>query len=134
MPKVSTVLVVDDESEVLRLIETLLAREGYKVIVASNGEKALDKTRKLGSAPDLLLTDVVMPGLSGPMLVDQLREIYPSLKVLFMSAYDERQIVRRYVKDPGFALIPKPFHNEELIAKVKELIEGPVADRSAETA
>jgi CheY-like chemotaxis protein len=123
MPQVSTVLVVDDEGEVLRLVETLLTRQGLKVITAPNGDRALEKVRKQSIAPDLLLSDVVMPGLSGPMLADQLRGLYPEMRVLFMSAYEDRQIVRRYVKDPGFALISKPFHNADLTAKVKELLE-----------
>ena len=123
----STVLVVDDEGEVLRLVETLLIRQGHTVITAPNGERAIEKIRKLGTPPDLLLSDVVMPGLSGPMLAEQLRISFPQLKVLFMSAYEDRQVVRRYVKDPGFSLIGKPFQNAELTAKVTELLNGSAA-------
>ncbi len=125
----STVLVVDDEPEVLRLVETLLTRAGHKVITASNGEKALEKVRKLQAAPDLLLTDVVMPGLSGPMIADKLRAQYPTLAVLFISAFEDRQVVRRYVKDPGFELISKPFEIDDLYAKVQQLLTSqPVSD------
>ncbi len=119
---VRTVLVVDDEPEVLRLVETVLIRNGHKVITASNGDRAIEKVRKHGGPPDLLLTDVVMPGLSGPMIAEQLHTQYPSLKVLFMSAFEDRQVVRRYVKDPGFDLIPKPFSIEELAAKVNDVL------------
>lgn len=119
----STVLAVDDELEVLRLVETVLIRAGHKVVVASSGEKALEKVRKQLLKPDLLLTDVVMPGLSGPMLADRLREEFPKVKVLFMSAFEDRQVVRRYVKDPGFALLAKPFQLEELTGKVSELLK-----------
>ena len=121
----STVLVVDDEPEVLRLVETVLTRGGHKVLTASNGERALEKVRKHGGPPDLLLTDVVMPGLSGPMIADQLRELYPTLSVLFMSAFEDRQVVRRYVKDQGFELISKPFSLDELSAKVNQLLDKP---------
>jgi DNA-binding NtrC family response regulator len=123
----STVLVVDDEADVLRLVETLLTRSGHKVLTASNGERALEKVRKLGTAPDLLLTDVVMPGLSGPMIAEQLHAQHPQMRVLFMSAFEDRQVVRRYVKDPGYQLVAKPFQIEELSAKVQEML-----DRSAE--
>lgn len=121
----STVLVVDDEPDVLRLVETVLTRSGHKVLTAPSGERALEKVRKHGGPPDLLLTDVVMPGLSGPMIADQLRELYPSLNVLFMSAFEDRQVVRRYVKDPGFELISKPFSLDELAAKVNQLLGKP---------
>lgn len=120
---VSTILVVDDEPEVLRLVETLLTRNGYKVLTATNGERALEKIRKHGGPPDLLLTDVVMPGLSGPMIAEQLHGQYPDMKVLFMSAFEDRQVVRRYVKDPGHDLISKPFSIEDLAAKVKSVLE-----------
>ena len=105
LDKVKTVLVVDDEPDILRLVETVLTRAGHKVVTASNGERAIEKVRKMSSAPDLLLTDVVMPGLSGPMIAEQLREQFPTLKILFISAFEDRQVVRRYVKDPGYELI-----------------------------
>jgi CheY-like chemotaxis protein len=119
---VKTVLVVDDEPEILRLVETLLTKAGHRVVTASNGERALEKVRKMANAPDLLLTDVVMPGLSGPMIAEQLREQFPTLKILFISAFEDRQVVRRYVKDPGYELISKPFHIDELSSKVKQLL------------
>jgi YesN/AraC family two-component response regulator len=96
------------------------------VVTASNGERAIEKVRKMSSAPDLLLTDVVMPGLSGPMIAEQLREQFPTLKILFISAFEDRQVVRRYVKDPGYELISKPFHIEELSLKVQQLLDGEV--------
>jgi two-component system cell cycle sensor histidine kinase/response regulator CckA len=120
--RVSSVLVVDDEADILKLVETVLTRGGHKVVTASNGERAIEKARKMTSAPDLLLTDVVMPGLSGPMIADQLREHYPDMKVLFMSAFEDRQVVRRYVKGEGFELLAKPFQIEELAAKVKAML------------
>ena len=123
-----TVLVVDDEPDILRLVETVLTRAGHKVVTASNGERALEKVRKMSSAPDLLLTDVVMPGLSGPMIAEQLREQFPTLKILFISAFEDRQVVRRYVKDPGYELISKPFHIDELSLKVQQLIDGVAKD------
>jgi CheY-like chemotaxis protein len=128
------VLVVDDEADVLRLVDTLLTRQGHKVLTASNGERALEKVRKLGSAPDLLLTDVVMPGMSGPMIADALHAQHPQLKVLFMSAFEDRQVVRRYVKDPGYHLISKPFRIEELASKVQEVLDSPAEAAAGENA
>jgi CheY-like chemotaxis protein len=125
LDKVKTVLVVDDEPEILRLVETVLTKAGHRVITASNGERALEKVRKMANAPDLLLTDVVMPGLSGPMIAEQLRVQFPALKILFISAFEDRQVVRRYVKDPGYELISKPFHISELSLKVQQLLALP---------
>jgi two-component system cell cycle sensor histidine kinase/response regulator CckA len=95
------------------------------VLLATNGDAALELFDKKQVTIDLLLTDVVMPGISGPMLVDRLLATQPSLPVLFMSGYDDRQVVQRYVLKEGFALLPKPFTLEMLNAKVHELL--PVA-------
>ena len=120
----STVLIVDDEPDILRLVQTVLARDGYKVVTANDGEGALEKTRKGDVVPDLLVTDVVMPGLSGPMVAEQLIQEIPGLKVLFISAFEDRQVVRRYVRDAGYEMISKPFQIEELSTKVRQLLDG----------
>jgi DNA-binding NtrC family response regulator len=121
---VSTVLIVDDEPDVLRLVETVLARDGHQIVTANNGERALEKAREDGVVPDLLVTDVVMPGLSGPMVAEQLAQEIPGLKVLFISAFEDRQVVRRYVRDAGYELISKPFQIDELSTKVRQLLGG----------
>lgn len=121
------VLVVDDEQDVLRLLQRILSEEGYEVITAKSGEDAIKAFEKIERHPDLLLTDVVMPGMSGPMLVDRLRGLDPNLKVLFMSGYDDRHVVRHYVVEQGFHLIPKPFTVKALrqaMEKVFETQEG----------
>ena len=127
----STVLIVDDEPDVLRLVQTVLARDGYKVVTASNGERALEKARKGGVTPDLLVTDVVMPGLSGPMIAEQLVHEFPGLKVLFISAFEDRQVVQRYVRDAGYELVSKPFQIEELSTKVRRLLESAAAQNGS---
>lgn len=124
-----TILVVDDEPDILDVVQATLSREGYEVIRALNGEIALKLFEKSEKSIDLLLTDVVMPGISGPMLVDRLLAMQPSLLVLFMSGYDDRQVVLRYVVKEGFALIPKPFTLENLVRKVKEMLPSPPAAR-----
>jgi len=120
-----TILVVDDEQEILNFVQTALNRGGFSVVQAQSGDTALELFGKLEVSVDLLLTDVVMPGMSGPMLVDRLLAMQPSLPVLFMSGYDDRQVVQRYVLKEGFALLTKPFTLEMLNDKVQEMI--PVA-------
>lgn len=123
-----TVLVVEDEQDLRTLVANVLGEYGYKVVTASNGTKALALISKMDAPPDLLLTDVVMPGMSGPMLADQLLAKFSGARVLFMSGYDERQVVQRYVVEKGFALITKPFQLHNLCAAVKRAMEAaPVA-------
>ena len=128
-----TILVVDDEQDILNVVEAALNREGFAVLQAHNGDMALDLFQKLAAPIDLLLTDVVMPGISGPMLVDRLLAMQPSLPVLFMSGYDDRQIVQRYVLKEGFALLPKPFSIETLCQKVHELLPAAPASSKPHT-
>lgn len=116
-------LVVDDEADVLRLLESILTEEGYEVIAARSSEAAIKAFERLSRRPDLLLVDVVMPGMSGPMLVDHLCRIDPDLKVLFMSGYDDRQVVQRYVVDKGFRLISKPFTVKNLRSAMEAIIK-----------
>src|SRR3954470_2012504 len=115
-----TILVVDDEPDLRSLVANVLTEYGYKVITASSGAKAIAMIEKMDAPPDLLLTDVVMPGMSGPMLADQLLAKFAGARVLFMSGYDERQVVQRYVVEKGFSLITKPFQLHNLCAAVKK--------------
>ncbi|MEX2264602.1 MAG: response regulator [Bryobacteraceae bacterium] len=121
----TTILVVDDQAEVRKLVSAMLSRQGYHVLTANSGESALIFYKQRKAPIDLLLTDVVTPGISGPMLAEKLAELQPGLKVLFMSGYDDTQVVRRYVIEKGFALIPKPFTIEGLAEKVREVLEAP---------
>ena len=122
-----TVLVVDDEPDMLRLVEAILVEQGYEVIVAKGSDTAIRTFERLTRKPDLVLTDVVMPGMSGPMMIDHLLSIEPNLRVLFMSGYDDRQVVQRYVVEKGFALIPKPFTLQRLGTFVKDVLDGKAA-------
>ncbi|HEY4084564.1 MAG TPA: response regulator [Bryobacteraceae bacterium] len=122
--KRQTVLVVDDEQDLRSLVANVLTEYGYKVITASSGAKAVALIEKMDAPPDLMLTDVVMPGMSGPMLADQLLAKFARARVLFMSGFDERQVVQRYVVEKGFTLITKPFQLHNLCAAVKKAIES----------
>lgn len=129
-----TILVVDDEQDILNFVQSALNRAGFTVVQAHSGDMALELFEKLQVSFDLLLTDVVMPGISGPMLADRLLSIQPSLPVLFMSGYDDRQVVQRYVLNEGFALLPKPFSLEALTLKVNELIPASPVTSKPQTA
>jgi two-component system, cell cycle sensor histidine kinase and response regulator CckA len=121
-----TVLVVDDEVDILRVLERGLSQEGFEVRTARSAEAAIKSFPEMSPRPDLLLTDVVMPGMSGPALAERLRQIDPALKVLFMSGYDSSQVVQRYVVDQGFSLIAKPFTASAL----REAIEAALGTRN----
>jgi len=112
-------MVVDDEPDVLRLIDSILNEEGFEVIQAKSADAAIEAFSGLDRSPDLLLTDVVMPGMSGPMLADELLQKNPALRVLFMSGYDDRHVVQRYVVERGFRLISKPFTVKSLRAAIQ---------------
>ena len=120
-----TILVVDDEPEVRKLVGAMLTREGYKVLVSDSGEPAIKTFLRQTARIDLLLTDVVSPGISGPMLADRLLEVQPQLRVLFMSGFDTTQVVQHYVLERGFLLLIKPFTMEQLLDKVREAFAMP---------
>jgi CheY-like chemotaxis protein len=117
-----TILVVDDEPEVRKLVGAMVSRQGYNVLTADSGDHALTVVKHQKHPIDLLLTDVVAPGMSGPMLADKLVEQQPGLRVLFMSGYDNTQVVQRYVVEKGHALLHKPFTVEQLARKVAEVL------------
>jgi CheY-like chemotaxis protein len=129
-----TILVVDDEPDVLRLLQSILTEDGYEVIAARSADSAIKAFAGLSRRPDLLLVDVVMPGMSGPMLVENLRKNELDLKVLFMSGYDDRHVVQRYVVDKGFHLISKPFTVKSLRKAMEEAIRSPEPARRVEPA
>jgi DNA-binding NtrC family response regulator len=101
----------------------MLRRQGYTVLVAANATEALVEFESNGTIA-LLLTDVVMPGGSGPELSNRLLQIQPSLKVLFMSGYTEEAIVHHGVLDDGIAFLHKPFTSETLGRKVGEVLDN----------
>src|SRR5262245_12062007 len=117
-----TILVVDDEPEIRKLVSAMVTSKGYNVLTADSGDHALTLVKNLKTPIDLLLTDVVAPGMSGPMLADKLVEQQPDLRILFMSGYDNTNVVQRYVVEKGHALLHKPFTVEELARKVSDLL------------
>jgi len=120
-----TILVLDDEVDVRKVVAAMLAANGYKVLTADSGEKAIKAFRKSKQPVDLLLLDVVSPGLSGPMVADRLAELQPGLRVMFMSGYGSTSVVQRYVVEKGYALLKKPFTMDQLAKKVREVLDSP---------
>ena len=118
------VLVLDDEAEVRKVVAEMLSSNGYKVLTADNGDSAIKAFKKNRQPVDLLLLDVVSPGLSGPMVADRLAALRPGLRVLFMSGYDHTHVVQRYVVEKGWALLTKPFTEHQLVKKVREVLEA----------
>jgi CheY-like chemotaxis protein len=117
-----TVLVVEDEDGLRRLAKRLLQRQGYNVLIAADADEALRLFEENPSI-DVLLTDVVMPGTSGPELTRALAERRPGLKVVYMSGYTENAIVHHGVLKPGVAFIHKPFTSDTLSRKIREVLD-----------
>jgi DNA-binding NtrC family response regulator len=124
------ILVVDDEPEVRKLVGVMVSKQGYRVLTADSGETALQEYEKNNGPIDLLLTDVVAPGMSGPMLADKLAQRQPGLRVLFMSGYDDTAVVQKYVVERGYELLHKPFTVDELVSKVTEVLARPAGPAS----
>ena len=119
-----TILVVDDEHDILNLVQAALTREGFAVVVAENGDNALEAFEKLQSQVDLLLTDVVMPGMSGRDLARRIAQMAPHIRVLFMSGYTDNVIAQGGTLEPGLAFLQKPFTPVTLGLKVREVLDA----------
>jgi two-component system, cell cycle sensor histidine kinase and response regulator CckA len=119
-----TILLVEDSEPLRKLAKTFLESRGFRVLSAESGEDALQVAARFGGAFDLLLTDVVMPGINGRILAENLLLRQPRMKVLYMSGYTDSFIAGHGVLDPGIHLLHKPFIEEVLIRKVREVIDG----------
>lgn len=118
----ATVLVVDDTQGLRDLTKKLLQRQGYAVLVAANAGEAVRLFEQHRSI-DVMLTDVVMPGASGPELTRQLMEQRPGLKVIYMSGYSEESMADHGVVNAGVAFLQKPFDPETLGRKIREVLD-----------
>ena len=116
-----TILVVEDEDAVRQLTVKLLKQLGYTVLTASSGAEALEVSAAHKGRIALLLTDVVMPNMSGRQLADALTRLRPETQVLYLSGYTENTVVHHGVLDPGVNFLPKPFSREGLGAKLREM-------------
>jgi two-component system, cell cycle sensor histidine kinase and response regulator CckA len=117
-----TVLLVEDEVMVRSLGIRILERSGYRVMQAGNGDEAIAMAMGYGERIDLLLTDVVMPGMGGIELANRLTRIHPETRVLFTSGYTENAIVHQGVLDEGVSFIAKPYSPSALAKKIREVL------------
>jgi two-component system cell cycle sensor histidine kinase/response regulator CckA len=118
----STILAVDDETQVVDMVASVLRMAGYRVLTATCGWDAVQVYQNCPDRIDLLVTDVIMPDLTGPVLAQRLRQKQPDLQVLFISGFHDAELVQRFVVQKGFTLLPKPFKVEALLRVVQESI------------
>jgi PAS domain S-box-containing protein len=117
-------LLVEDDRSVRELAERIFRDRGYEVTVTADGNEAL---RAFAAAPhqvDMVVTDLIMPGMNGRELVQALHQIRPDLKALYVSGYTEDEIIRRGLHDPSIAFLHKPFTADELVDKVRALLDA----------
>ncbi len=124
-----TILVVEDEALVRDVTRAMLARRGYTVLVASDGEHALRVAAEYFGPIDILLTDVIMPRANGRRVAEQLRVVRPNIRVLYMSGYTEDAIVHHGVLDAGIVLLEKPFTERDLARTVREVLDAESLNR-----
>lgn len=115
-----TILAVDDDGAVLRFLGDVLRTAGYRVLLADGGWRAIETYENSPDPVHLLLIDVIMPDLTGPVVAERLCARQPDLQVLFTSGYHDADVVQRVVKNRGFTLLPKPFTVESLLRSVEE--------------
>jgi two-component system, cell cycle sensor histidine kinase and response regulator CckA len=120
-----TIVVAEDADGVRTVMENVLKRNGYAVLQAHDGTGALELVQAHPEPIHLLITDVIMPGMSGRQLADRLRHLRPELRVLFVSGYTDDAIIRHGMLEPGIAFLQKPFTPQSLTRKVREVLDGP---------
>jgi len=119
-----TILLVEDEPALRQLAQSSLQMQGYKVLLASNGHDGLRVAREHTGAPiRLVITDVIMPKMSGKVMADWLTTTYPNLKILFTSGYTDDAIASHGVLNKGVEFVPKPYTRATLAWKVREMLD-----------
>jgi hypothetical protein len=122
-PGDETILLVEDETVVRHLVAEILENSGYTVLQAGDGPSALELLRRHTNKLDLLVTDVVMPGMSGPEVAQAVTSMRPGTQVLYTSGYTDSAIGHHGVLEPGIAFLQKPFSSDDLTRKVRGLLD-----------
>jgi signal transduction histidine kinase/CheY-like chemotaxis protein len=121
-----TILSVEDDEAVRMITRRMLEKRGYRVLSADGGQEALRIAREHEGTISLLITDVVMPEMSGRVLAEQLQSVLPTIKVLFVSGYTDEAIVQHGVLAEGVNFLQKPFTADTIVRKVRQILDGPV--------
>lgn len=119
-----TILLVEDEEAVRTMVSKILRNKGYTVLEAAHSEQAFEISERHEGSIHLMVTDVIMPQMSGPELAERLAPRLPEMKVLYMSGYPDNTIVQHGVLEPGTAFLQKPFTLNALESKVREILDG----------
>jgi signal transduction histidine kinase/CheY-like chemotaxis protein len=120
-----TIVIVEDDERVRTLCARVLRRQGYTVHAFRNGEDALVAIASMQQRLDLVITDVVMPGMNGRMFSEQVQRIFPGLRVLYTSGYTQNVIAQHGVLEPGINFLAKPYSYEGLAKRIRELLDAP---------
>jgi CheY-like chemotaxis protein len=118
-----SILLVEDEEQVRKIVLAVLRRNGYSVLEAAGAKEALRIARNLEYAIDLVLTDVVMPEMSGPELVRRIREVRAGMKALCMSGYTDETVIRHGILEGGMVFLQKPITPDMLLRKVRGVLD-----------
>jgi CheY-like chemotaxis protein len=124
MQRTETVLLVEDEAQVRKLIRAVLSNAGYRVLDATDALEALRISEQESGEIELLVTDVVMPTMNGRELAELLRRTRKHTKVLYLSGYTDDAIAHHGVLDPGIALLQKPVTPDALLSHVREVLDS----------
>lgn len=119
-----TVLVVEDDGEVRKLICEILRVRGYQVLESTKGDEAIGIARTFTGPLELVVADVILPEMSGPEIVRQVREARPGIRALFISGYTDEAVLRHGMVEPGVTFLSKPFVPEDLARKVREVLSA----------
>ena len=122
--RVATILLVEDDEMVRNLTTGLLSSLGYTVLVSESPTEAVTRVEDGSVRPDLLLSDVVMPSMSGPELRDRLTQTMPGLRTVLMSGYTSHTAVREALQDKAVRFVQKPFSKHELDEAIRDLLDG----------
>jgi two-component system, cell cycle sensor histidine kinase and response regulator CckA len=126
IPTRATLLVVDDEEMVRRLAARMLVTLGYRALEARDGQEAVRVLQRDAQRIDAVLTDVAMPGIGGRQLGETITRCWPQIRVLYMSGFPAKRVVSQGAIEPTDPFIQKPFTEEQLGRKVRELLAGPI--------